>query len=408
MDAAGLLNSRNQAANLGNSAINQASAVNSNAAAVAERGLSYEASPLAARAQLDLMQRQLVQQAAQNTNSNAIAQAQLGLQARTVGVQEQQLGHAISQDALTTPVRLAQQQEAIAASQARTAQTRTAMEQEYKFRDAARGLGLNQVPPMATMLAKDPESYNAITNVAATGAFASNIVDSLAAARRFPNAISPETGALFSKIANTATSNQQQIQQYLKANGVTAASPPDLVRKTTDAAIRTIAQNRMLALRDSGTGGGLSNPWRMTAAETAKFIYAPQMDAVHNIGKVRDLFTANPAPSDAAIIRVLAEGVPKADLVNSITKFFSTMAKGNETARSFTILGLPPQNGYMSGKYDLTNPANAAIVANLSLRQVPKGIFGTLLTDIGIGKSPAGVDAEGNLYDQTEHLGASK
>ena len=408
MDAAGLLNSRNQAANLGNSAINQASAVNSNAAAVAERGLAYEASPLAARSQLDLMQRQLAQQAAQNTNSNAIAQAQLGLQARTVGVQEQQLGHAISQDALTTPVRLAQQQEAIAASQARTAQTRTAMEQEYKFGDAARGLGLNQVPPMATMLAKDPELYNAITNVAATGAFASNIVDSLAAARRFPNAISPETGALFSKIANTATSNQQQIQQYLKANGVTAASPPDLVRKTTEAAIRTIAQNRMLALRDSGTGGGLSNPWRMTAAETAKFIYAPQMDAVHNIGKVRDLFTANPAPSDAAIIRVLAEGVPKADLVNSITKFFSTIAKGNETARSFTILGLPPQNGYMSGKYDLTNPANAAIVANLSLRQVPKGIFGTLLTDIGIGKPPAGVDAAGNLYDQTEHLGASK
>ena len=408
MDAAGLLNSRNQAANLGNSAINQASAVNSNASAVAERGLSYEASPLAARAQLDLMQRQLAQQAAQNTNSNAIAQAQLGLQARTVGVQEQQLGHAISQDALTTPVRLAQQQEAIAASQARTAETRTAMEREYKFGDAARGLGLNQVPPMATMLAKDPELYNAITNVASTGAFASNIVDSLAAARRFPNAISPETGALFSKIANTATSNQQQIQQYLKANGVTAASPQDLVRKTTDAAIRTIAQNRMLALRDSGTGGGLSNPWRMTAAETAKFIYAPQMDTVHNIGKVRDLFTANPAPSDAAIIRVLSEGVPKADLVNSITKFFSTIAKGNETARSFTILGLPPQNGYMSGKYDLTNPANAAIVANLSLRQVPKGIFGTLLTDIGIGKPPAGVDAEGNLYNQTEHLGASK
>ena len=408
MDAAGLLNSRNQAANLGNSAINQASAVNSNASAVAERGLSYEASPLAARAQLDLMQRQLAQQAAQNTNSNAIAQAQLGLQARTVGVQEQQLGHAISQDALTTPVRLAQQQEAIAASQARTAETRTAMEREYKFGDAARGLGLNQVPPMATMLAKDPELYNAITNVASTGAFASNIVDSLAAARRFPNAISPETGALFSKIANTATSNQQQIQQYLKANGVTAASPQDLVRKTTDAAIRAIAQNRMLALRDSGTGGGLSNPWRMTAAETAKFIYAPQMDTVHNIGKVRDLFTANPAPSDAAIIRVLSEGVPKADLVNSITKFFSTIAKGNETARSFTILGLPPQNGYMSGKYDLTNPANAAIVANLSLRQVPKGIFGTLLTDIGIGKPPAGVDAEGNLYNQTEHLGASK
>lgn len=57
MDAAGLLNSRNQAANLGNSAINQASAVNSNAAAVAERGLAYEASPLAARSQLDLMQR---------------------------------------------------------------------------------------------------------------------------------------------------------------------------------------------------------------------------------------------------------------------------------------------------------------------------------------------------------------
>lgn len=408
MDAAGLLNSRNQAANLGNSAINQASAVNSNAAAVAERGLSYEASPLAARSQLDLMQRQLAQQAAQNTNSNAIAQAQLGLQARTVGVQEQQLGHAISQDNLTTPVRLAQQQEAIAASQARTTQTRTAMEQEYKFGDAARGLGLNQVPPMATMLAKDPELYNAITNVAATGAFASNIVDSLAAARRFPNAISPETGALFSKIANTATSNQQQIQQYLKANGITAASPQDLVRKTTEAAIRAIAQNRMLALRDSGTGGGLSNPWRMTAAETAKFIYAPQMDAVHNIGKVRDLFTANPAPSDATIIRVLAEGVPKADLVNSITKFFSTIAKGNETARSFTILGLPPQNGYMSGKYDLTNPANAAIVANLSLRQVPKGIFGTLLTDIGIGKSPAGIDAEGNMYNQTEHLGASK
>ena len=408
MDAAGILNARNSAANVGNASINQAANVNQSAAVIDERGLAYSANPLAAREQLRMQDAQLGLHAQQIRQQGDIANQQLAIQQGQLGVARDTLNNTIGQQALMNPGVIAQSNAQVDSLEAQTANRKAEGKLNSDFAAAASKLGFSTVPHMKEMQAKDPELYNAILNYAQSGSVAPNVVDALKFAGRFSNIIPQETSALFNQLVVKSGASKEEIKRYLAANGVTAASPPAIVASTTEAGVRRIVQNKLMAMRETGTGGGMSNPWRMTAGETAAFIYNPQMDSVMNIGKVRDLFTANPAPSDAAIVKVLSDGLTKDQLVNSVTKFYSMLAQGNESKRQFKTLGLPAQGGYMSGKYDLTNPANAVIVANLANRVIPRGIFQNFMNDFGIGSNPAMLTEDGHPADQTSLLGASK
>lgn len=74
-----------------------------------------------------------------------------------------------------------------------------------------------------------------------------------------------------------------KFSSILKLMGVTSVLTGLSVEKLQRLQLEQLPEIVCWRLRDSArTGGGLSNPWRMTShKEPAKFIYAPQMDAVY-------------------------------------------------------------------------------------------------------------------------------
>ena len=405
MDAAGVLHARNQAANIGNSAIGHAASTAANAATVAERGLSYEASPLAARSQIAQSATNTALQGLQMASASRLEQDRIDIARTNAATAQEQVNQTAQNYEDMRPIVMEQKLAAADASRARADELRAKTAARENFFKAATELGIPN--PDETTL-KDKTLVNAISHYTATGALASHVVDALKVVNDNPNIIPPETTALFEKLIGTAGLDKRQIKKQLASRGINELSSPEVLRAATDAAIKTVAQRNLLALKDSGTGGGLTNPWRMTAAEMARYIYTPRMDTVHNIGKVRALFTANPAPSDAKIISALSDGLPKDKLVTSVTAFFREVARGNEQARKFGLLALPKQDGYKSGAYDLTNPANAVIVANLAARQIPVSPLSAILNTVGLGTPPSGGTASGTPFNETEYLGVSK